>query len=333
MDKQIVIVGGGIIGSSTAYYLSRSGHTNVTLIEAVQPGHAASGRAGGFLALDWCDGQATSELARRSFHLHKELSQELGVDTGYRAMKTVSIDVTKKSHGGKRKLNAGPDWVDGDVRGCQVIGTPNTTAQVHPRLLTQAFIARAKEAGVKVVTDHVTGAMLDNGSVVGVVTRDGGAVSCDIVILAMGPWTGAGLTWFGLEETLVDGHRAHSITVELQSDDAGTIDNTALFLSSMKSPEVYPRPDGTVYMCGGCSSDHVPLPREPARVECDDAACDQIKETAGHVSDALARASQYTRSACYLPHSADGVPLIGHVSRVSGLIVAAGHSCWGILQV
>ena len=122
------------------------------------------------------------------------------------------------------------------------------------------------------------------------------------------------------------------IAIPIVPNDVDTIDNTALFLSSMKSPEVYPRPDGTVYMCGGCSSDHVSLPRDPARVECDQATCDQIKVSAGHVSEALARASQYTPSACYLPHSADGVPLIGHVSNVSGLIVAAGHSCWGILQ-
>ena len=59
MESKIVIVGGGIIGCSTAYYLTKLGHRNVTLIEAVEVAHAASGRAGGFLALDWCDGQKT----------------------------------------------------------------------------------------------------------------------------------------------------------------------------------------------------------------------------------------------------------------------------------
>ena len=331
MDKSIIIVGGGIIGCSTAYYLSKLGHDNVTLIEAVNVAHAASGRAGGFLALDWCDGQVTGELARRSYHLHSQLSSELGEDTGYRSMNTLSLDV--RGGRGGRSSDQYPGWVDGRVSHSEVIGTTDTTAQVHPRLLTQAFINRAVEAGVRLIRDEVTGGRVEDGGVRGVKTRDTGDVDADIVILCMGPWSGAGLSMFGVDECLVDGHRAHSITLQLQQEDRDSIDNTALFLSSLKSPEIYPRPDNTVYMCGGCSSDHESLPADPAQVRVDESACHQIKETAGHVSDALARVSQYTCSACYLPHSVDGVPLIGHVSHVSGLLVAAGHSCWGILQV
>lgn len=151
MDKSIIIVGGGIIGCSTAYYLSKLGHDNVTLIEAVDVAHAASGRAGGFLALDWCDGQETGELARRSYHLHSQLSSELGEDTGYRSMNTLSLDV--RSWRGDRSSDKYPGWVDGRVSHSEVIGTTDTTAQVHPRLLTQAFINRAVEAGVRLIRD------------------------------------------------------------------------------------------------------------------------------------------------------------------------------------
>jgi glycine/D-amino acid oxidase-like deaminating enzyme len=48
-----------------------------------QTGHiapAASGKAGGFLALDWNDDSPTGELTRRSFALHQELANELGAD-------------------------------------------------------------------------------------------------------------------------------------------------------------------------------------------------------------------------------------------------------------
>ena len=77
-----------------------SSNQDVTIVEAVEVGHAASGRAGGFLALDWCDGQKTEGLARRSFQLHKGLSEELGADTGYRAMNTLSLGVGKRRGGG-----------------------------------------------------------------------------------------------------------------------------------------------------------------------------------------------------------------------------------------
>lgn len=65
LDGKICIVGGGIVGASTAYYLTKAGHREVTLVEAVEVAHAASGRAGGFLALDWCDGQNTRQLTRQ----------------------------------------------------------------------------------------------------------------------------------------------------------------------------------------------------------------------------------------------------------------------------
>ena len=329
MESNIVIVGGGIIGCSTAYYLTKLGHRRVTLIEAVEVAHAASGRAGGFLALDWCDGQRTEQLARRSYHLHKELAESLGQDCGYRAMRTLSLEVRDKKAGFK-KVKDSPEWIDGEVRHQSVIGTEASTAQVHPRLLTRALLTEAEKAGVRVIRAEVTGGRVEAGSVTGVSLSSGEVIKAEVVVLCMGPWTGKGLELFGLRGSVIDGHRAHSITMEL--DGPSTIDNTALFLSNLKSPEVYPRPDGTVYMCGGCSSDHAPLPAHPAEVKVDEAACDQIKALAGLVSEQLASVTSYTRSACYLPHSKDGAPVIGSVSHVAGLHVAAGHSCWGILQ-
>ena len=329
MESNIVIVGGGIIGCSTAYYLTKLGHTKVTLIEAVEVAHAASGRAGGFLALDWCDGQRTGALARRSYHLHQQLAESLGQDCGYRPMRTLSLEVRDK-RAGVKKVKDSPEWIDGEVKNQSVIGTEASTAQVHPRLLTRALLAEAERAGARLVRAEVTGGQMEAGAVTGVSLASGEIVKAEVVVLCMGPWTGLGLQWFGLRGSVIDGHRAHSITMEL--DGPSTIDNTALFLSNLKSPEVYPRPDGTVYMCGGCSSDHAPLPAHPADVKVDEAACDQIKVSAGLVSDQLALVSRYTRSACYLPHSEDGAPVMGRVSRVSGLHVAAGHSCWGILQ-
>jgi len=63
--KHIVIIGGGIIGTCTAYSTSLSPHFHpergdtVTLVEATEVAGAASGKAGGLLALDW-HGQATA---------------------------------------------------------------------------------------------------------------------------------------------------------------------------------------------------------------------------------------------------------------------------------
>ena len=362
----------------------------MTVVEAVSVAQAASGRAGGFLALDWCDGQDTEGLTRRSYHLHERLAGELGGQTGYRKMNTLSLSVDSKRRAAAERTREGPSWVSGEryYLGCakfsgfvkitkaflilyftgaflsrsyfsnfllflgrvgssRVLGSPATTAQVHPRLLTTALMDAAKRSGASLVLDEVTGVRLSSGAVTGLELKSGQSLEADVVVLCMGPWTGRGLGLCGLESSLISGHRAHSITIKLS--DPACIDNTALFLSNMKEPELYPRPDGTVYMCGGCSADHVPLPADPGQVSVDLQACKQIKTLAGQISDQLEQAESYESSACYLPYSQDGSPIIGKSSKVitgsvsamcdvcdmcqvRGLYIGAGHSCWGILQ-
>lgn len=59
----MVICGGGIIGAATAYYLSQQG-VAATVVEREALAAAASGKAGGFLALDWNDSSPVGPLAR-----------------------------------------------------------------------------------------------------------------------------------------------------------------------------------------------------------------------------------------------------------------------------
>lgn len=74
--RNIVIVGGGIIGCTTAYFLTRHKSFNpdlhtITLLEATSIAAAASGRAGGLLAL-WAYPDCLVPL---SFRLHAELAE------------------------------------------------------------------------------------------------------------------------------------------------------------------------------------------------------------------------------------------------------------------
>lgn len=52
---RVVICGGGVIGACIAYFLACRG-IDVIAIERTEVAAAASGKAGGFLALDWCAG-------------------------------------------------------------------------------------------------------------------------------------------------------------------------------------------------------------------------------------------------------------------------------------
>ena len=78
------------MGASVAYFLARRG-VAVTVVERLGVACAASGKSGGFLALDWCDGSPLGPLARTSFALHAELARTIGIDYGYRRLDTFMV--------------------------------------------------------------------------------------------------------------------------------------------------------------------------------------------------------------------------------------------------
>lgn len=112
-----VILGTGIIGLSTAYYLSLS--QDPSTIHLIDPSptlfSSASGYAGGFLSRDWF-AEEVSELGLLSFEEHKKLAEEhAGGETwGYSVSKSMSYvsHVTAESlrKSGKKGVR-GDDWL------------------------------------------------------------------------------------------------------------------------------------------------------------------------------------------------------------------------------
>lgn len=335
--KRVVVCGGGVIGVCTAYFLAKSGAA-VTLVEKSSVACAASGKAGGFLALDWCDGGPLSSLARASFNLHRSLAQELdGPNSyGYRSLTTLSLTVTESQSSKPSGNSASPSWVDGPGRSPRTIGTTETTAQVHPQLFTRTLISKAAEDyGVDVVIGKLEHLGVDNGRVNSVVLEGGRVIDSDAVVLALGPWCGK----FELLSSLfrVYGIKAHSIVLEPKEPEA--ITPHALFLSYYPSqggkpldPEVYPRPTGEVYVCG--MSAEAEIPDDPEQIVGNPESIEVLKRVASSVSSHLREGEAQVKAeqACFLPCTDDGVPVIGEVPGVKGCYVATGHNCWGILN-
>jgi glycine/D-amino acid oxidase-like deaminating enzyme len=110
-----------------------------------------------------------------------------------------------------------------------------------------------------------------------------------------------------------------ALFLEYQESDGGQL-----------SPEVFPRPDGTTYVCA-ISSDS-PLPVDSADVKPDPGACERLEKMCGRLSSVLAEAKIIARQACFRPVTQDGLPLLGQISGQDGCYVATGHSVWGILN-
>ena len=326
--RHVIVCGAGVVGASVAYFLARRG-VAVTVVERSGVACAASGKSGGFLALDWCDGSALGPLARASFALHAELAKELATDYGYRRMDTFMLAARERGTltGGHRV--AAPRWLDGSGIVTATLGSTETTAQVTPARFTEALIDGARARGAKLHLGVVDDVARRDGAVAGVVTADGQTLDCDAVVLAMGPWTGR------LAERLrlpnVYGLKGYSVTLA-----APDVPAHALFVDYRTSdgralePEIFPRPEGEVYICG--MADPAPLPESPELVEVNDASCAVLARAAGRVSTALAEAHIVRRQACYRPVTDDGIPLIGRVPRLRGAFVATGHGPWGMLN-
>ena len=87
---------------------------------------AASGKSGGFLAPDWCDGSPLEALARRSYALREALVDEFAGDWSYRRMTTYS------GVSGQRQDGAGPlPWLSSAAALHGRLGSPDRTASQH----------------------------------------------------------------------------------------------------------------------------------------------------------------------------------------------------------
>ena len=132
-----VILGGGIIGSSIAYYLSKQSTDEIHIIEpSSKLFSAASGYAAGFLARDWFSPSLAS-LGALSFDLHHELAAENGGEErwGYMKGTALSLDVAPwYEENGVR----GDDWLrSGTSRAETASGLDQSSGYEPPAWLTK----------------------------------------------------------------------------------------------------------------------------------------------------------------------------------------------------
>ncbi|KAJ5092396.1 hypothetical protein NUU61_007266 [Penicillium alfredii] len=365
--REIVVIGGGIIGCCSAYYLTRHPSYDpachkITLLEASQIAGGASGKAGGLLA-QWA---YPSNIVDLSYDLHTKLAKEHDGKNrwGYREVNCGQLVVRgraltekktesgsseslqKRSTAAMSKLKSARipqdlDWIEPELlRAYESMSGPGETAQVHPYLFTTSMAKLAEEKGVDIILGQVKDIARSDDSVESVTYTDNASgesrtIPATDVVVAAGPWTKS-----VLPEAPISATRAHSVVIRPTKPISAyclftNIEIPANFNPLKKSrptvaaPEIYARPDETVYACGDGDRD-VPLPSTSAEVEVDPERCQEIIDQVGSVSDGLRDGEVRTRQACYLPNCVGtGGPLVG-LTQVRGLYLAAGHTCWGI---
>jgi glycine/D-amino acid oxidase-like deaminating enzyme len=323
---RVVICGGGVIGVCTAYFLSRRG-IDVVVVERTEVAAAASGKAGGFLALDWCAGSPLDALARRSFALHAALRAEIEGDWGYQRTTAWSGFVVP-DRDARRQAPSRLDWLSDGIVIAQRLGTTETTAMLHPRKFTAAMMKAAQQNGAELRSGRITGLVRRADSIVNGVAVEGGIVEADAVVVALGPWSLLAAAWMDLPA--VFGRRSPSLVYDLGTH----VPADALFLEHQEESgavltiEVFPRADGSTHVVA--FGDERPLPLDPAAVTPEPGEIDRLQAICERLSPAFRVERIIARQACFRPVTQDGLPLIGRVGE--GAYVATGHSVWGILN-
>ena len=199
-----VVIGGGIVGCSTAYHLAREGWTDTVLIESGQLSSGSTWHAAGLVGQLRTNANIT-QLLGHSVAIYDGLEAETGQATGWKMNGGLRLACTQerwievkrqattaRSFGLEMELLSPEEaqklWPIMEVH--DVVGAAflPTDGQANPSDITQALAKGARAQGVRIFEDtKVTAIETKDGHVYAVVT-DKGRIECEVAVNCAGQW-------------------------------------------------------------------------------------------------------------------------------------------------
>jgi glycine/D-amino acid oxidase-like deaminating enzyme len=204
-QAQVVIIGGGVIGCSVAYHLTKLGWRDVVLLERKDLTSGTTWHAAGLVESAAFSSPVKSDMSKYTQELYQRLGEETGQDTGFRRV-------------GYMELASSEEWVEGFRRVADfarynghvieelspseiekmwpLLKTDDLLAgffcpddaRVNPVDATMALAKGARMGGALIFEDtKVTAINQKNGRVTGVVT-DRGKIEAEVVVNCGGMW-------------------------------------------------------------------------------------------------------------------------------------------------
>ena len=202
---QVVIVGGGVIGASVAYHLTRLGWRDVLLLERHQLTSGTTWHAAGLITSAGMADETALWMSRYSRDLYAGLEQETGLSTGFRPIGHISLATTPARLEALRREAAfarGFGVEDNEISAAEVAAmwpfakVDDILAGFHvadegranPVDVCMSLAKGARMGGARIVEGvPVTGFTRTGGRVTGVVT-DRGTVEAEYVVNCAGLW-------------------------------------------------------------------------------------------------------------------------------------------------
>ncbi len=336
----VVIVGGGIIGCLTAYYLTQRG-IMPTLFEADAIASGASGMSAGILTpySGSCDPDLLA-LSPATLSLHAELAEQLpeetGVDYGYHLKPHLRCALTeddvvilrqwqadRASEGAEvewispEEARSMTDWLTADILGA-------LKCEIEPTLdsyrLTLAVAQAAEARGARIMTGRVVDIVSNTpGRADAVKLENGGEVAAGVVVLAMGPWALHASDWLNFRVPVRPQkgqmlHLADDPSLGPKPEVSFAVAGHGVVLPKRLSPTIL-----------GATREDVGFDRTPTPE-----ARQEIIEGTLRLSTRLADAPIADHTACLRPMPEDGRPYIGPVPGWDNVMLATGHWSEGI---
>ncbi len=263
-----MVIGGGIVGCSTAYHLAKLGWTDTVLIERHKLTSGSTFHAAGLVGQLRTSANIT-QLLGYSVDLYRTLEAETGLATGWKmngglrlacnkerwnevkrqATTAMSFGLDMQLLSPKEAQNLWPLMTVDDVVGAAFLPTDG---QANPCDITQALARGARMAGATILEDtEVLRVELTEGKITAVIT-DRGRIACDIVVCCAGQWTRDFAATVGVNVPLVSVEHQYIITSQ--------IDGITRDLPTLRDPDrlTYYKEDVGALVMGGYEPNPIP---------------------------------------------------------------------------
>jgi len=211
----VVIVGGGLEGCSTAWSLTQLGITDVTIVERATVGSGGTGKSSGVVRCHY-GVSSLAAMATRSLELFENAADVLGEDIGFHQTGYVvgvgpqNVEAIRASMDAQRAVGVRTEdissdevqklWPVADLEPFAAFAWEERGGYGDAYQTAQGFAAAARRAGARLrQSSTVTEVTTSGGRVTGVRLEDGSVISAGHVIVAAGPWSVPLLAAHGIE--------------------------------------------------------------------------------------------------------------------------------------